>query len=145
MSRTRIMAPINTDLVGWAAKTQPEAAFVSVLILFILSIALLILCTSCKKHSFQLEEKAPEQKSSTLVSVARMKDARGANPAVNEITNNEIDLSLEPFDGNIEISRGGAAYRPWRSHTLTHGSSLQTQINGGIGTTTDGSVTLQGI
>ncbi|XP_052009999.1 uncharacterized protein si:ch73-204p21.2 [Xyrauchen texanus] len=134
------MAPISTDLVGWVAKAQPEVAFVSVLILFILSIALLILCISCKKHSFELEENAPKQKSSTLVSVARMEDARGANPAFNEITN-----GIEPIDGNIEISQGGAAYRPWRSHTLTHGSSLQTQINGGIGTTTDGSVTLQGI
>lgn len=95
------------------------------------------------------------------------------------------------FEG-LEAVEGGVAYRPWRSHTLTHGmclqdkkkiiarnsnhkshfipvkshhtweiyrnglmydyisvlsagSSLPTQINGGVGTATEGSVTLQAI
>ncbi len=90
------------------------------------------------------------------------------------------------FEG-LEAVEGGVAYRPWRSHTLTHGMSLQdkkrelwgshfipvkshhtweiyrnglmydyisvlsagsslpAQINGKVGTTTEGSVTLQAI
>ncbi|XP_043119336.1 uncharacterized protein si:ch73-204p21.2 [Puntigrus tetrazona] len=124
------MAPISTDLVGWAVTEQPEAAFLSVVVLFIASIALLVLCASCKKHSFELDNRSPpeQQKSSTLVSVAKMDDSRGArqNPIANDITEDEIGLEAE---------EGGAAYRPWRSHTLTHGSSLQPQINGGVGAT----------
>ncbi|XP_059376061.1 uncharacterized protein si:ch73-204p21.2 [Carassius carassius] len=132
------MAPIGTDLVGWAVTEQPEAAFLSIVVLFIVSIALLVLCASCKKHSFELDSHSiPEQqKTSTLVSVAKMNDSRGArqNPADNDITEDEIGL---------EAVEGEGEYRPWRSHTLTQGSSLQPQINGGIGTTTEGSVTLQ--
>lgn len=90
----------------------------------------------------------------------------------------------------LEAAEGDVAYKPWRSHTLTHGmslqdkkddckefkpqesfnpsetatllttqddlthdyisvlsagSSLQPQINGGAGTTTEGSVTRQAI
>lgn len=43
------MAPISTDLVGWAVSETPEAAFLSILIVFILSIAFLLICTTCKK------------------------------------------------------------------------------------------------
>ncbi|KAF4102055.1 uncharacterized protein si:ch73-204p21.2 [Onychostoma macrolepis] len=135
------MAPIGTDLVGWAVTEQPEAAFLSIAVLFIVSIALLVLCASCKKHSFELggSSSPPEQqKASTLVSVAKMDDSKGArqNPATNDITEDEIGL---------EAVEGGVVYKPWRSHTLTHGSSLPTQINGGVGTSTEGSVTLQAI
>ncbi|XP_050988859.1 uncharacterized protein si:ch73-204p21.2 [Labeo rohita] len=135
------MAPISTDLVGWAVTEQPAAAFLSIVVLFIVSIALLVLCASCKKHSFELESSktAPEEKkSSTLVSVAKMDNSSGArhNPAVNDITEDEIGL---------EAVEGGAAYRPWRSHTLTHGSTLPAQINGSVGTTNERSVTLQSI
>ncbi|KAL1257653.1 hypothetical protein QQF64_010897 [Cirrhinus molitorella] len=132
------MAPINTDLVGWAVTEQPAAAFLSIVVLFIASIALLVLCASCKKHSFELESsnKVPEQKkSSTLVSVAKMNEPNGArqNPAAYDITEDELGL---------EAVEGGIAYRPWRSHTLTHGSNLPSQINGGVGTTTERSATL---
>lgn len=134
------MAPISTDLIGWAVTEQPEAAFLSIIVLFIVSIALLVLCASCKKHSFELESHSvPEQqKASTLVSVAKMNDSRGArqSPAANDITEDETGL---------EAAEGDVACKPWRSHTLTHGSSLQPQINGGAGTTTEGSVTRQAI
>ncbi|KTG42045.1 hypothetical protein cypCar_00012029, partial [Cyprinus carpio] len=45
------MAPISTDLVGWALTEQPEAAFLSIVVLFIVSIALLVLCASCKNQA----------------------------------------------------------------------------------------------
>lgn len=112
------MAPISPDHFGWAISAQPEAAFLSIIVLFIISIALLVLCASCKKHSFALESNsAPAQKSSTLVSVARMGDSSGVrhNPAANEITGDEI--GLEPED--LTISQGGILYKPWRSHTLS--------------------------
>ncbi|XP_067311861.1 uncharacterized protein si:ch73-204p21.2 [Pseudorasbora parva] len=126
------MAPIRPDLLGWAISEQPEAVFLSIIFLFVVSIALLVLCASCKKHSFELERSsAPEKKSSTLVSVARMGDSSEArhNPAANEITDDEI--GLEPED--LTVSQEGIVYKPWRSHTLTHGSSAPTQINGGVG------------
>ncbi|XP_048046696.1 uncharacterized protein si:ch73-204p21.2 [Megalobrama amblycephala] len=138
------MAPIGTDVLGWAISEQPEAAFLSLIILFIASIALLALCANCKKHSFELESSsAPEQKSSTLVSVARKDDSTGArhNPAANEITGDEIGLESE----DVTISQEGIVYKPWRSHTLTHGSNPPTQINGSVGTTNEGSVTLHAI
>ncbi|KAI7804690.1 hypothetical protein IRJ41_016047, partial [Triplophysa rosa] len=115
-------APISTDLVGWAVSETPEAAFLSILIVFILSIALLLICTTCKKHSFQLEEKAPKENSSTLVRVEAKGDGARHNPAVNEITSDEI--------GNLEIAKDALAYKPYRSHTLTPGSSLHGEMNG---------------
>ncbi|XP_056123151.1 uncharacterized protein si:ch73-204p21.2 isoform X2 [Rhinichthys klamathensis goyatoka] len=127
------MAPISPDLFGWAISEQPEAAFLSIIVLIIISIALLVLCASCRKHSFELESNsaasAPGQKTSTL---ARMGDSSGArhNPAANEIMGDEI--GLEPED--IPISQGGIVHTPWRSHTLSQGSNLPTQINGGVGT-----------
>ncbi|KAG1972957.1 uncharacterized protein si:ch73-204p21.2 [Pimephales promelas] len=132
------MAPISPDLFGWAISEQPEAAFLSIIVLVIISIALLVLCASCRKHSFELESNsaasAPEQKTSTLVSVARMGDSSGArhNPAANEITGDEI--GFEPED--LTISQEGIVYKPWRSHTLSQGSNLPTQLNGGVGTVT---------
>ncbi|XP_056333327.1 uncharacterized protein si:ch73-204p21.2 [Danio aesculapii] len=130
------MAPISTDLVGLAYTEQPAAAFLSIVILFIASIALLVLCASCKKHSFELENsRAPaEQKTSTLVSVARTNDSAARhNPTANEITGDEMGYEVED-DGNVAVSQGGIVYKPWRSHTLTHGSSLQ--VNGGVGAMT---------
>ncbi|XP_077095277.1 uncharacterized protein LOC143746913 isoform X2 [Siphateles boraxobius] len=124
------MAPISPDLFGWAISEQPEAAFLSIIVLFIISIALLVLCASCRKHSFELESNsAPEQKSSQLVNVARMGDSSGArhNPAANEITGDEI----EPED--LTISQEGIVCKPWRSHYLSQGSNLPTQINGVLG------------
>lgn len=131
------MAPISTDLLGLAFTEQPATAFLSIVFLFIASIALLVLCASCKKHSFELENSsAPaEQKSSTLVSVARMNDSAARhNPNANEITGDEIGYE---DDGNVAVSQGGIVYKPWRSHTLTHGSSLQ--VNGGVGAMTESS------
>lgn len=130
------MAPISTDLVGLAFTEQPAAAFLSIVILFIASIVLLVLCASCKKHSFELEKSTtPVQQKppSTLVSVARMNDSAARhNPTANEITGYEVE-----DEGNVEVSQGGIVYKPWRSHTLTHGSSLQ--VNGGVGAMTGSS------
>ncbi|XP_073668424.1 uncharacterized protein [Paramisgurnus dabryanus] len=123
------MAPISTELMGLALTEQPEAAFLSILIVFILSIALLLMCTTCQKHSFELEEKAPTQNSSKLVRVATNGEGGRQNPAANEITSDEI--------GNLEISPEGLP--AWRSHTLSRDSTLH--MNGNA----DGSVTLQGI
>lgn len=125
------MAPISTELMGLALTEQPEAAFLSILIVFILSIALLLMCTTCQKHSFELEEKAPTQNSSKLVRVAPNGEGGRQNPAANEITSDEI--------GNLEISPEGLPYKAWRSHTLSRDSTLH--MNGNA----DGSVTLQGI
>ncbi|XP_055027948.1 uncharacterized protein [Misgurnus anguillicaudatus] len=124
------MAPISTELMGLALTEQPEAAFLSILIVFILSIALLLMCTTCQKHSFELEQKAPTQNSSNLVRVATKGEGGSQNPAANEITSDEI--------GNLEISPEGLPYKAWRSHTLIRDS---TYMNGNA----DGSVTLQGI
>ncbi|KAK7152777.1 hypothetical protein R3I93_010868 [Phoxinus phoxinus] len=123
------MAPINSDLFGWGISEQPEVAFLSIIVLFIISIALLVLCASCRKHSFELERNsAAEQKSSTLASMGDSSGARH-NPSANEITCDEI--GLEPED--VRISEGGIVYKPWRSHPLNQGSTLPTQINGGVG------------
>lgn len=134
------MAPISTDLVGLAFTEQPAAAFLSIVILFIASIVLLVLCASCKKHSFELEKSTtPVQQKppSTLVSVARMNDSAARhNPTANEITGDEMGYEVED-EGNVEVSQGGIVYKPWRSHTLTHGSSLQ--VNGGVGAMTGSS------
>ncbi|TRY72951.1 hypothetical protein DNTS_010248 [Danionella cerebrum] len=131
-----IMAPISSDFVGLAITQQPEAAFISMVILFVASIALLVLCASCKKHSFDMNGRnAPEEKPSTLVSVARVNESAGRhNPSANEITSDEIE-----GDANIEVSEDGMVYKPWRSHTLTLGSNLEPQVNGDAGTTTKGS------
>ncbi|KAK2878968.1 hypothetical protein Q8A67_019759 [Cirrhinus molitorella] len=75
------------------------------------------------QHRSESSNKVPEQKkSSTLVSVAKMNEPNGArqNPAAYDITEDELGL---------EAVEGGIAYRPWRSHTLTHGSNLPSQIN----------------
>ncbi|XP_056624734.1 uncharacterized protein si:ch73-204p21.2 [Triplophysa dalaica] len=116
------MAPISTDLVGWAMSETPEAAFLSIIIVFIISIALLVICTTCKKHSFQLEEKTPKEKSSKLVKVEAKGDVARQNPAINEITSDEI--------GNVEIGKDALAFKPYRSHTLIPGARLHGETNG---------------
>ncbi|ROJ78727.1 hypothetical protein DPX16_15252 [Anabarilius grahami] len=84
------MAPISTDLLGWAISEQPEAAFLSLIILFIASIALLALCANCKN----------------------------AIKLTHQMHFNLVFEGLESED--VTISQEGIVYKPWRSHTLTH-------------------------
>lgn len=53
------MAPIYIDLQVWEAASLPGLAFLSVVILFILSITLLALCTSCQRWAQRSRNSSP--------------------------------------------------------------------------------------
>lgn len=57
--RSEIMAPIYISLQVWEAASLPGLAFLSMLILFILSITLLALCTSCQRWAPRSRNSSP--------------------------------------------------------------------------------------
>ncbi|XP_076156455.1 uncharacterized protein LOC143139672 [Alosa pseudoharengus] len=109
------MAPLVADLQSWVAgggSTLTTA--LSLIFLLVIIINLINLCTTCQKHTFELEQPSAgvERSSSTLVRVVKLEDALAAreNPAIDEIKSDEEELSTVP-EGN------GAALTPWRNHT----------------------------
>ncbi|XP_041927568.1 uncharacterized protein si:ch73-204p21.2 [Alosa sapidissima] len=109
------MAPLVADLQSWVAgggSTLTSA--LSLIFLLVIIVNLINLCTTCQKHTFELEQPSAgvERSSSTLVRVVKLEDARAAreNPAIDEIKRDEEELSTIP-EGN------GAALTPWRNHT----------------------------
>ncbi|XP_062379070.1 uncharacterized protein si:ch73-204p21.2 [Sardina pilchardus] len=109
------MAPLVADLQGWVTGGGPTLTTVLALIfLLVIIINLINLCTTCQKHTFELEQSGAgvERSSSTLVRVVKLEDALAAreNPAIDEIKKDEEELSTIP-EGN------GDGFTPWRNHT----------------------------
>ncbi|KAB5562636.1 hypothetical protein PHYPO_G00020220 [Pangasianodon hypophthalmus] len=123
-NRTRIMAPIIiVDLQAWEAANLAGLAFLSVVILFILSITLLALCTSCQRQSFTLDNSGTvERSTSTLVRVVNQGNA-AENPAP------ERNPTVLPEDLQLGPNQ---QFKHWRSHTLER--NPQTTENGGKAT-----------
>ncbi|KAM9466359.1 uncharacterized protein Hap1MRO34_015456 isoform 1-T4 [Clarias gariepinus] len=113
------MAPIYIAPQTWDALNLPGLAFLSVVILFILTITLLALCSSCQRQSFSLESSSNpsvERSTSTLVRVV--------NPMTKEESPApERHLAVLPEELPDPIKQ-------WRSHTFER--NTQPVVNGAL-------------
>ncbi|XP_062302415.1 uncharacterized protein si:ch73-204p21.2 [Osmerus eperlanus] len=128
------MALVREVLGSTWTNLSPETAIFS---LFLLSILLLILCTNCGSHSFDLRRK--EDGPESLIRVVRLEDALRENTMINNIRKDEKEFQTEnggpvtvsasiPESSSvpgsdlipeIQFASGqdnGTWYQPWRSH-----------------------------
>ncbi|KAG7465769.1 hypothetical protein MATL_G00157050 [Megalops atlanticus] len=113
------MAPVGAHVAGLAAASSftPELLIASQVLLFILLVTLLIICTQCGRHSFQLEESSEkERKSSTLIRVVKLEEAAESreNPVINDIVKDEEVPSPTSENGSVQTPLEITA---WRRHT----------------------------
>ncbi|XP_036397501.1 extensin [Megalops cyprinoides] len=113
------MAPVGVHVAGLVAASPftPELLIASQVLLFILLITLLIICTQCGRHSFQLEESSEkERKSSTLIRVVKLEEAAESreNPVINDIVKDEEVPSPTSENGSVQTP---LEITPWRRHT----------------------------
>lgn len=118
------MAPLVEHLAAWGTGGGPALTILAFIVLLLI-INLLNLCTTCQKHSFELEHEGGrvERSSSTLVRVVKLEDALTArdNPTANDIKKDEQELSSVP---ESEEPANGDAYVPWRAHTASQENAL---------------------
>ncbi|XP_060789731.1 uncharacterized protein si:ch73-204p21.2 isoform X2 [Neoarius graeffei] len=108
------MAPIYIDL---PTESLPTLALLSLIFLFVLAITFLALCTSCKRHSFDVDNSSTVNKNATLVRVVKPGDVDDTVPK-RTITVLPEDLQLDP----------NQKFKPWRSHTLGTPLSFSTHL-----------------
>ncbi|XP_028848152.1 uncharacterized protein LOC114797378 [Denticeps clupeoides] len=134
------MALLTAGLQAWVAPAAPALAILSIIAIFILTINLLSLCTSCHRDSFELQkDPGLERDKSSLVRVVQLEEiANKENPAINDITTDENDISIQ---------RDGVSYKPWRNHTgylNQSNSSRLAPVGNGTPTTTTAATTDSG-
>ncbi|XP_063039913.1 uncharacterized protein si:ch73-204p21.2 [Engraulis encrasicolus] len=131
------MAPLVAHLPGLVTEAGPAITVLAFIALLLILINLLNVCTMCQKQSFELQHEGAkvERNSSTLVRVVKLEDAAKENPAIEEIKNDEQDLSSIPEDyvpdGNGEVVTA------WRNHTIKSVFPEDGQVaNGGLASVT---------
>ncbi|KAL4630427.1 hypothetical protein GN956_G15805 [Arapaima gigas] len=119
-----VMANMAADVMGSAPGSfLPGVTLTSMAFILILFIMLLMLCSSCRRHSFDLQDSSQQDNPSSLIHVIKLKETQGGrdNPSHGQLTMDEIGEtdavsqgwsnpgptreSLGPLFGNLRVQR----------------------------------------